>query len=276
MDPIFPDLQSAVLCEDVRTEVSGSQTLVGVIGAIPAPQVPIGFFKLCLWTRWCGGIGSFTQQSAILNPDDDEPIAESEVGLHVFGDVVRVGHDGAGPVDFHLNVGELPLDPAELLVVGRLVEKREVVDREHDGHAVVEWQVLRHLVGDVPEADPRGAEKGADERPQSPDQDLLVPRSHVDSIEALRRKVALGSLGKEEHRIEAAGRQAEDLLGKVQGEPPQATVDVPQFLEIDDDAGEAVWHGVAMGVTYLRASARQRATRDAGVVVENAVGSPPA
>jgi hypothetical protein len=82
--------------------------------------------------------------------------------------------------------------------------------------------------------------------------------------------VPLGSLGKEEHRIEAAGRQTENLLGKVQGEPPQATVDVPQFLEIDDDAGEAVWHGVAMGVSYLRESARQRATRDAGVVVENA------
>ena len=41
MDPITPDLQSVILCEDVRTEVSGAQTLVGVIGAIPAPQVPI-------------------------------------------------------------------------------------------------------------------------------------------------------------------------------------------------------------------------------------------
>jgi hypothetical protein len=45
--------------------------------------LPIGFFKLCLWTRWCGGIGSFTQQSAILTPEEETPIAESEVEFHL-------------------------------------------------------------------------------------------------------------------------------------------------------------------------------------------------
>lgn len=78
MDPIFPDLQSAILCEDVRTEVSGSQTLVGVIGAIPAPQVPIGFFKLCLWTRWCGGIGTFRQNSQLIDPEG-KVVAEASI-----------------------------------------------------------------------------------------------------------------------------------------------------------------------------------------------------
>jgi hypothetical protein len=82
MDPIAPDLQSVILCEDVRTEVSGSQTLVGVIGAIPAPQVPIGFFKLCLWTRWCGGIGKFHQDSRLLDPDD-ETVAEASIDFQL-------------------------------------------------------------------------------------------------------------------------------------------------------------------------------------------------
>ncbi len=76
---ILPDLQAAVLCEDVRAEISGSQTLVGIIGVIPAPSVPIGFFKLCLWTRWCGGTGRFKQHASILGCDDDRPIASSEV-----------------------------------------------------------------------------------------------------------------------------------------------------------------------------------------------------
>lgn len=96
-EPILPDLQACVLCEDVRQEASGQQTLIGILGAIPAPVVPIGFFKLCLWTRWCGGQGKFTQQSAILTPEDDSPIATSEVAfelpsleahatnVHVFG-----------------------------------------------------------------------------------------------------------------------------------------------------------------------------------------------
>jgi hypothetical protein len=80
---ILPDLQACVLCEDVRQEASGQHTLVGIIGMIPAPTLPIGFFKLCLWTRWCGGVGQFTQQSAILTPEDETPIAESEVEFHL-------------------------------------------------------------------------------------------------------------------------------------------------------------------------------------------------
>ena len=99
MNIIPPDLQACVLCEDVRAEISGQQTLIGIIGAIPAPAVPIGFFKLCLWTRWCGGTGEFTQKSYILSSDDDHPIAQSEVrfalpelnshvtNVHVFGGV---------------------------------------------------------------------------------------------------------------------------------------------------------------------------------------------
>ena len=82
MQPISPDLQSIVLCEDVRTEAGGSQTLVGVIGAIPAPQLPIGFFKLCLWTRWCGGIGRFHQDSRLLDPDD-QPVAQTGIDFEL-------------------------------------------------------------------------------------------------------------------------------------------------------------------------------------------------
>ena len=37
-DVILPDLQSCVLCEDVRHEFNGMQTLVGVINIVPAPQ----------------------------------------------------------------------------------------------------------------------------------------------------------------------------------------------------------------------------------------------
>lgn len=82
MDPIIPDLQSVILCEDVRTEVSGGQSLIGVIGAIPVPQLPVGFFKLCLWSRWCGGIGRFQQVSRFLDPDD-LPVAEASIDFEL-------------------------------------------------------------------------------------------------------------------------------------------------------------------------------------------------
>lgn len=119
MNEIPPDLQAAVLCEDVRAEASGQQTVVGVIGAIPAPTLPIGFFKLCLWSRWCGGTGNFVQKSLILGSDDDQPIAQGEVqftlpdlsahatNVHVFGGVQFQKH-GIYHIEIRLD-GELRL-----------------------------------------------------------------------------------------------------------------------------------------------------------------------
>ncbi|MFI0347276.1 MAG: DUF6941 family protein [Chthoniobacterales bacterium] len=78
-DFILPDLQAAILCEDIRPELSGQQTLIGVIGTISTSLLPIGFFKLCLWTRWCGGQGSFRQRSIIFDPEENQPIAEAEI-----------------------------------------------------------------------------------------------------------------------------------------------------------------------------------------------------
>ena len=99
MEKIIPDLQAAILCEDVRNEMAGQQSLVGVIPAIIAPAVPIGFFKLCLWSRWCGGSGNFVQKAVLLNAEDEKPLVSAEVkfvlnnleshatNLHVFGGV---------------------------------------------------------------------------------------------------------------------------------------------------------------------------------------------
>ena len=38
---ILPDLQCSLLCEDVRPEANGNFILVGVIGWIRVPQVPV-------------------------------------------------------------------------------------------------------------------------------------------------------------------------------------------------------------------------------------------
>ncbi|MBX9743246.1 MAG: hypothetical protein K2W99_06905 [Chthoniobacterales bacterium] len=76
---ILPDLQAAVLCEDIRTEASGQQTLVGVLGALPVVSLPVAFLKLCLWTRWCGGEGDFSQRAVLLDPEEDKPLAEAKI-----------------------------------------------------------------------------------------------------------------------------------------------------------------------------------------------------
>jgi len=76
---ILPDLQSAVLCEDVRCEINGMQTLVGVLNVIAAPALPINYLRLCIWTRWCSGTGKFLQRSRIVGVDEQQLIAEAEV-----------------------------------------------------------------------------------------------------------------------------------------------------------------------------------------------------
>ena len=80
---VLPDLQASVLCEDVRQELNGLQTLVGVINVLPTPALPVGLLKLCIWTRWCNGIGKFRQTSRILNSEEIEVVAESHIDFEL-------------------------------------------------------------------------------------------------------------------------------------------------------------------------------------------------
>ena len=80
---VIPDLQASLLCEDVRQEMNGMQSLVGVLNVIPARTLPVGLLKLCVWTRWCEGIGRFRQGSRILGIDEDQVIAETSIDFEL-------------------------------------------------------------------------------------------------------------------------------------------------------------------------------------------------
>jgi hypothetical protein len=85
LDPesVLPDLQASVICEDVRQEVNGMQTLVGIINLIPARMLPVALLKLCVWTRWCSGVGRFRQNARILGVDDQHVLAESQIDFEL-------------------------------------------------------------------------------------------------------------------------------------------------------------------------------------------------
>jgi hypothetical protein len=85
LDPesVLPDLQASVICEDVRQEVNGMQTLVGIINLIPARMLPVALLKLCVWTRWCSGLGRFRQNARILGVDDQHVLAESQIDFEL-------------------------------------------------------------------------------------------------------------------------------------------------------------------------------------------------
>ena len=76
---ILPDLQGSFLCEDVRQEVNGNFIVIGVIGYVNVPQLPVVAFKLCVFNRWAAGIGQFTESVRLVAPDQSTVIRESKV-----------------------------------------------------------------------------------------------------------------------------------------------------------------------------------------------------
>ena len=97
---MIPDLQSSLLCDDVRQERNGKFILIGLFDVLAVPGFPATFQRLCLVNRWCCGQGDFEQCSRILTCDGDTVLVE--------GKKVRLklpdNESTATSVEFFLNV----------------------------------------------------------------------------------------------------------------------------------------------------------------------------
>jgi hypothetical protein len=58
------------MCEEVRQEMSGNFILLGIIGYVRVPQLPITALKLCVFNRWTAGLGQFTETVRLVGPDE--------------------------------------------------------------------------------------------------------------------------------------------------------------------------------------------------------------
>jgi len=76
---ILPDLQSSLLCEEVRQEANGNLILIGVISLIRVPQLPIVAARLCVFNRWTAGIGRFTECIRLIAPDQTTVLRKGEM-----------------------------------------------------------------------------------------------------------------------------------------------------------------------------------------------------
>jgi hypothetical protein len=76
---ILPDLQCALVCEDVRQEVTGNFIILGVAAFLRVPQVPVTANRLCVFSRWCAGVGNFTETVRIIAPDQTTVMREAKV-----------------------------------------------------------------------------------------------------------------------------------------------------------------------------------------------------
>ena len=80
---ILPDLQASIMCEEVRQEINGNFILIGVIGFVTVPQLPVTAFKLCLLNRWVAGVGQFTETARLIGPDQTTVIRQSQVKFNL-------------------------------------------------------------------------------------------------------------------------------------------------------------------------------------------------
>jgi hypothetical protein len=76
---ILPDLQSSLLCEEVRQEANGNFFLIGVINLIRVPQLPVVAARLCIFNRWTAGIGQFTESVRLIAPDQTTVLRKAEL-----------------------------------------------------------------------------------------------------------------------------------------------------------------------------------------------------
>jgi len=75
---MIPDLQSSLLCDDVRQERNGKFMLIGLFDGIAVPTYPAMFQRICIVNRWCCGIGDFKQRSRIIKQDGNTILLESK------------------------------------------------------------------------------------------------------------------------------------------------------------------------------------------------------
>ena len=116
---LTPDLQASFACEDVRVEAAGPHTVVGIINGIGTAMLPFQVFKLCVWTRWCGGEGNFRQLTRIVAPDEETMLVSATTEFHlpdedshttnvnIFGGV-QFSEEGVHHIEIYLD-GELSL-----------------------------------------------------------------------------------------------------------------------------------------------------------------------
>lgn len=71
-----PDLQSCLLCDDVRQERNGKFILIGLFDTITLPSIPLPYSRICVVTRWCSGEGNFIQRTRFLSPNQTTVLVE--------------------------------------------------------------------------------------------------------------------------------------------------------------------------------------------------------
>ena len=84
-----PTLLHTIVCDDVRQEMGGKFSLMGLFEGISAPKFPVTHPRFAIWNEWSGGRGEFTARVRLLAPDRRTVLSESESRLSLFSEGQR-------------------------------------------------------------------------------------------------------------------------------------------------------------------------------------------
>jgi hypothetical protein len=86
---VKPRLVYTLLCDDVRQEMGGKFSLMGLFESISSHTFPAIHHRFAIMNEWTGGKGEFTVKIRLLSPDQAEIISESETKLTLFSETQR-------------------------------------------------------------------------------------------------------------------------------------------------------------------------------------------
>ena len=83
---VKPVLVHTILCDDIRQEMGGKFSLMGLFETISAGTFPAVHPRFAIMNEWSGGRGEFTARIRLLAPDRKTVISESEAKLALFNE----------------------------------------------------------------------------------------------------------------------------------------------------------------------------------------------
>ncbi|HAK61544.1 MAG TPA: hypothetical protein DCO77_14410 [Nitrospiraceae bacterium] len=86
---IKPQLNYTLLCDDVRQEVGGKFSLMGLFEAIYANTFPAVHPRFAIVNEWSGGKGEFHVKIRLLDTDKKKVVSESETAITLFSESQR-------------------------------------------------------------------------------------------------------------------------------------------------------------------------------------------
>ena len=94
-----PGLNFTIICDDVRQEVGGKISLMGLFENIFATQFPAVQPRLAIINEWSDGVGEFDAVLRVLSPDKKQILREAHTRLRLSD--ARYKHRD---ISIHLNV----------------------------------------------------------------------------------------------------------------------------------------------------------------------------